>query len=143
MRSISFSVVFDKKVLLGRVAMFFYWIFDNIQILSQLKILNADPEFFGKWGMTNWSVSLVCNLIQFIRQLKQLNEQLAYFADIVSKNPEKKEAFKDQIKATKIARFDCSLNIIKTLGDILPAFKGASSLSLLRNHRQTRSVLCQ
>ena len=114
--------------------MFFYWIFDNLQILSQLKVFQGNSDRWGQWGMTGWSISLITNLIQFIRQLFQVNEQLKYYADIVSKNPEKKETFKDQIKAAKIQKFDLILNIIKTVGDILPAFKGASKRHSLRNH---------
>ena len=109
--------------------MFFYWGFDNIQILSNLKLIDANTDRWGQWGMTGWSISLITNFIQFIRQVLQVNEQLKYYADVVAKNPEKKEAFKDQIKAAKIQKFELTLNIIKTLGDMLPAFKGASRLN--------------
>lgn len=114
--------------------MFFYWACDNVQILSQLKIITGNADRWGQLGMTGWSISLVCNLIQFIRQLKQNSEQLSYYADIVAKNPEKKESFKDDIKKAKVKNVELILNLIKTVGDILPAFKGASKMISLRNH---------
>ena len=108
--------------------MFFYWIFDNIQIITQLKLRTGDAEYWGKLGMINWSISLVFNLIQYVRQLFQLNQNLKDYQDLIAKNPEKRESFKDNIKSVKQQRFDVILNLIKTFGDILPAFKGASMI---------------
>lgn len=113
-------------MLLGRVALFFYWICDNIQIITQLKLRKGDAEYWGRMGMLNWTISLVCNLIQFAREYMQANAQLAYFDSTILKNPEKKDSFKDQIKSFKQQRFNAILGLIKTVGDLLPAMNGAS-----------------
>ena len=115
--------------------MFFYWIFDNIQILSVLKLVEANADRWGQLGMLGWSISLTANLLQFIRQLFQVNGSLAEYAKRIVENPEKQEAFKEEIKKAKIQRFELMLNLIKTLGDILPAFKGASTFDLTQKSR--------
>ena len=117
-------------MLCSRVALFFYWACDNIQIITQLKLRKGDADYWGQMGMLNWFISLLCNLAQFIRQYLQATTQLTYYYKVVKESPEKKEAFRDQIKASKALKFDAILGIIKTVGDILPAAKGASTLSL-------------
>ena len=46
-----------------------YWIFDNLNILSKIKILNYDPKQMGKMGATFWLLALVTNMILLIKQL--------------------------------------------------------------------------
>jgi hypothetical protein len=55
---------------LGRVGLFGFWFFDNLQILSQIKFLKFDPEKFKKPAMSFWLISLVLNLINCFRNLK-------------------------------------------------------------------------
>ena len=112
-------------MLAGRVAMFVYWIFDNINLLCTLKLLKRDPEWFGKMGMFSWFVSLVLNLVQFFRTLHQINGQIKFYNDFCKKNPEKADTFKDDLKKYYKQRTEAILNLIKTLGDIFPSFKGS------------------
>lgn len=128
MKLISLPVIECDSVLLARVALFFYWIFDNLQALTQLKLRKGDAEYLGRLAMINWTISLLCNLVQFVRQYVQASSQLAYYEAAILKNPEKKDSFKDQISAMKNQRFSSILGLIKTFGDLLPAAKGASSL---------------
>jgi uncharacterized membrane protein YwzB len=123
-------------VLLARVALFFYWICDNLQIVTQLKLRKGDAEYWGQMGMINWTISLICNLIQFVREYMQASTQLIYYESAILKNPEKRDSFRDQIKAMKKQRFSAILGLIKTFGDLLPAAKGASTIiSNPRYHR--------
>lgn len=86
--------------------------------------------------MINWTISLICNLIQFVREYMQASTQLIYYESAILKNPEKRDSFRDQIKAMKKQRFSAILGLIKTLGDLLPAAKGASTIiSNPRYHR--------
>jgi hypothetical protein len=47
----------------------FYWFFDNLNILSKLKILKQDPKQMAKIGSTFWLLALVVNLILLIKSL--------------------------------------------------------------------------
>lgn len=117
-------------MLLSRVGLFVYWINDNIQILCALKLINGDAEYWNRMGMLSWWISLVLTLIQSVRTYMQQDAQLKYYVDFVGKNPEKKEAFKDQFKAAKAARTDALLNIVKTVGDLFTATKGSGKLNV-------------
>lgn len=79
-------------------------------------------------GMLNWTISLVANLIQLIRQYMQQSSQLKYYRELIATNPEKKDALKDQILKAKKDKGDTILNIIKTVGDLFPASKGAGKV---------------
>lgn len=46
-----------------------YWLFDNLNILSKIKILNYDPKSMAKWGATFWLLALLINLVHLIKQL--------------------------------------------------------------------------
>lgn len=46
-----------------------YWFFDNLNILSKIKILDFDSKKMAKWGATFWLLALLTNLILLIKQL--------------------------------------------------------------------------
>lgn len=46
-----------------------YWLFDNLNILSKIKILQHNPKKMGKYGATFWLLALLTNLILLIRNL--------------------------------------------------------------------------
>lgn len=60
-----------------------YWIFDNLNILSKIKILSYDSKAMGKWGATFWLLALLTNLILLVKQLlaniKKTTELKKYF----------------------------------------------------------------
>lgn len=124
-------------MLLSRAFLALYWLFDNIQIVTQLKIFDGDQEKWGKRGMFAWWLSLICNLVQFVRSYTQADAQLKYYIKIGRQNEEKKQAFAEQYKTAKKQKFDALLNIVKTIGDLFPATKGSGKLrSDLRSWRQ-------
>jgi hypothetical protein len=46
-----------------------YWFFDNLNILSKIKILGQDPKRMAKLGATCWLLALLTNLLLLIRNL--------------------------------------------------------------------------
>merc|ERR1712032_1321771 len=69
-------IVFD---ILSKVGFFFYWIFDNIQILSTIKFLSADPTFHAKLGALCWffgGLFAICRLVyDLVQELSKKNEE--------------------------------------------------------------------
>ena len=49
-----------------------YWIFDNLNILSKIKILNYDNKQMAKIGATFWLLALLTNLLLLLKNLKDL-----------------------------------------------------------------------
>lgn len=47
----------------------FYWLFDNLNILSKIKILNYDSKQMAKIGASFWLLGLLTNLILLIKNL--------------------------------------------------------------------------
>ena len=46
-----------------------YWIYDNLNILSKLKIIDTDPKKFAKTGAFFWLLALLTNLIAVVREI--------------------------------------------------------------------------
>lgn len=46
-----------------------YWLFDNLNILSKIKILNYDPKQMAKIGASFWLLGLLTNVILLIKNL--------------------------------------------------------------------------
>jgi peroxin-11B len=46
-----------------------YWFFDNLNILSKIKILSEDPKRMAKIGSTFWLLALVTNLALLVKSL--------------------------------------------------------------------------
>lgn len=46
-----------------------YWFFDNLNILSKIKILSEDPKKMAKLGATFWLLALVTNLALLLKTL--------------------------------------------------------------------------
>jgi hypothetical protein len=46
-----------------------YWFFDNLNILSKIKILKEDPKRMAKIGSTFWLLALLTNLLLLVKNL--------------------------------------------------------------------------
>lgn len=46
-----------------------YWFFDNLNILSKIKILNEDPKRMARIGASFWLLALVTNLVLLLKNL--------------------------------------------------------------------------
>ena len=54
-------------------------LFDNISILSTIKVLQKDPKKFGKIGMTFWFIALLSTLILTLRDLVRNHATIGYY----------------------------------------------------------------
>ena len=73
--------VTHKKALnvLSRLGFFFYWIFDNIQILGKVKYLNGvDVEKAGKRASFFWLMGLIFSIASVLIQMYETHLQEAY-----------------------------------------------------------------
>lgn len=52
-----------------RAAFMAYWFFDNLSILSKIKIINKEPKPFSKIGATFWLIALIVNLIVVLKDI--------------------------------------------------------------------------
>ena len=119
---------FEKFIqLASKTAMFFYWIFDNLGILTSVKFLKMNSGKLGKSAMTAWFVGIVFSLIYFLRKL-YLNLNSENRIKKSESNPQLAIESKIQIKKERQA---IVLGIIKNLGDLVPASNGANVPQLL------------
>ena len=58
--------------ILSRLGFFFYWIFDNIQILASIKFLNTDPNFHLKLASYGWLFGIVTSIVRQVMDLISL-----------------------------------------------------------------------
>ncbi len=74
--------------LLVRVGFLCYWIFDNLTILSKIKILDFDAKEMARTGANFWFLALLANLILTLKdliknykQIEQLRQYLKHNID--------------------------------------------------------------
>ena len=75
-----------KKLLniLSRIGFFFYWIFDNLQILAKVKFLEGvDKEKAGKRAAFFWLVGLLFSIALVIVQMVETAKEEAALAQEV------------------------------------------------------------
>jgi hypothetical protein len=53
-----------------------YWIFDNLNILSKLKLISQDPKQMAKMGATFWLLALITSLIIHLKSLIENVQQV-------------------------------------------------------------------
>jgi hypothetical protein len=88
---------------------FIYWLFDNIAILSKLKLLSFDVKATTKYAATGWFIGTILSTIKLLFELNNL---------LVLKNKEDPNN-KDPALNKKI--FNTYINIIGKIGDIFPS----------------------
>ncbi len=70
---------------LVRGSFMIYWLFDNLAILSKIKVLEKDPKPYGKLGASFWLLALVFNLILVVKDsiacLQKLEHLKRYFSN--------------------------------------------------------------
>ena len=53
--------------LITRIGFFFYWIFDNLAILSKIKVLSFETKPLSRKGASCWFIALLATLILTIK----------------------------------------------------------------------------
>jgi peroxin-11B len=102
-----------------------YWFFDNLNILSKIKILSHDPKKMAKWGSTFWLLALVTNLALLIRNLMGNTHSLKKTKKYGSMTDEEAKDRGKEIRGLLAKRRLIVLNIVKVVGDIIPAGHGS------------------
>ena len=62
--------------LITRVGFLLYWMFDNLAILSKIKVLSFDAKSIGKKGSTCWFIALFSTLILTIKDLFLISKKI-------------------------------------------------------------------
>jgi hypothetical protein len=74
-------VIFE---ILSRFGFFFYWIFDNLQILSSIKFINGNPASLLKSASLCWFIAIIFGLAKNIYDLLELLKEKSKVVDITS-----------------------------------------------------------
>lgn len=107
--------------LLARSSFFIYWIFDNLSILSKIRVLQVDAKTWSKPGMTAWMIGILFSLVMLVRNLLNSYAQESQLRSAPSKGAETTEKLDKLLAARKVT----ILNILKNLGDFMPASTGS------------------
>ena len=100
--------------LLTRACFGGYWIFDNIVVLSSIKVLKYDAKKMNKIGATFWFFALLFSIIGAVIKLVDLSEKQSALA-----KKEDSEDKKKGIKQIERAKFEAILVLIKCNGDLI------------------------
>ena len=74
--------------ILSKLGFFFYWIFDNIQILANIKFINADGAYHLKIASWGWFLGIVFGLAKNLIDLGDLiKEKQKKGGEDKAKNP--------------------------------------------------------
>lgn len=103
---------------LSKFGYFFYWIFDNLGIMSRLKLVNLDSTNMNKYAALSWFAGTVLVL------MKQLIDLNVLLSDKKKQDPSKTDEALDK----KI--FNLYINILGKVGDVFPSAQG-SNISVL------------
>lgn len=103
---------------LSKFGYFFYWIFDNLGIMSRLKLVNLDSTNMNKYAALAWFAGTVLVL------MKQLIDLNVLLSDKKKQDPSKTDEALDK----KI--FNLYINILGKVGDVFPSAQG-SNISVL------------
>lgn len=98
---------------LSRSFFFVYWILDNLVILSQIKFIRYETKPIAKASSTAWFFGILLGLISQVRQLVVLYTDMAKCSDST------------KLKNLEIKKSNLTMNLVKSLGDIMPAANGS------------------
>ena len=104
-----------------RVVMCGYWIFDNLNVLSQIKFVNLDAKKMAKYGSIFWFISIILTIAQCLMKLAALSKKEAGLLKKEKTAETQKEI--GQLKAMKMNEI---LTLVKQHGDIITASSGAN-----------------
>ena len=116
---------FDLILNIGaRLGFGLYWLFDNLQILSQVKMINKQPADFAKPAMFFWWCGNVFNFIAAIKKLQAIAKEVGLKRELIAKDPSKRDEFKARFDALKTQRDAAIRMLIKSCGDLVTSSAG-------------------
>lgn len=104
--------------ILTRSTYFFYWIFDNLQYLSQIKFLKLDPIPLGKKSNMAWFIAVIFTLISLIRNLSMNYTKETKIRHSADPNL---QTTKQSLDILKKKRTEIIMNLVKNFGDFIPS----------------------
>ena len=112
------------------VRLFFgvYWIFDNLNILSKIKILSYDSKKMGKMGATFWLLALLTNLVLLIKQFIANAEKIGSMSKYGSTSENEVKEKSKELKGLLAKKKGIVMNIVKVAGDIIPSGQASEVL---------------
>ena len=108
----------------ARLGFFGYWIFDNLQILAQVKMINKQPADFLKPASFFWWLGNVFNFITAVKKLKSIDREVASKGELIAKDPSKKDEFKARFEVLKDQRNAAIRMLLKSCGDLVTSSVG-------------------
>ena len=108
----------------ARLGFLLYWVFDNLSILSKLKVLKSDAKTFFKPSMFFWWVGILFTIINTFRKIKNFKAQAKKLIEATKADPEKKAENDKALAAIKNKIFACQKTLIKMFGDSIPSGAG-------------------
>ena len=120
-----------KKVLniLARLGFFFYWIFDNLQILSKVKFLEGvDKEKAGKRAAFFWLIGLLFSIAATVISIIETAKDEAALVAEQRRGLEgaQDQAFREKKRGIAKRKLENTLNLLKNLGDTVTATQALS-----------------
>jgi hypothetical protein len=101
--------------ILSKLGFFFYWIFDNIQILANIKFINADGAYHLKIASWGWFLGIVFGLAKNLIDL----------CDLIKEKQKKGDENKAKDPKIDFLILKTMVEISGKLGDLLVASNGA------------------
>jgi hypothetical protein len=114
----------------ARIAYGSFWLFDNLGILSKLKLLRKSQLTMTIAAMLSWFVGLILTIIISLRKLIRLRGESARIRATLKSYPDRKPMYETEIQKNKAQTRAAFLSIIKSIGDLFPSGIG-SGLTLL------------
>ena len=121
-------------MVLARLGYFSFWLFDNMAILSKIKVLRKNVMTMTLSAMLSWFVSLLLTVIIQLRKLQRLRTKAQRIRSVLKTNPEKKPSFEADLVALRKDFRTVYLTIIKCFGDMFPSALGSGLTLLMGNH---------
>ena len=107
-----------------RIGFFGYWLFDNLQILAQVKMINRQPSEFMKPAMFFWWLGNVFNLISALKKLKAIAKEVGFKRELIAKDPAKRDEFKARLEMLREQKSAAVRLLIKSCGDLVTSSAG-------------------
>lgn len=111
--------------ILGRLGFLFYWIFDNIAILSKVKYLQGvDTSLAAKRAATFWLIGLVFSIALTLVQMYDTAQEEAFYKGRKKQfagDEKKLQETTEKLHQLNKKKVENVLNLLKNLGDTVTA----------------------
>ena len=112
--------------ILSRLFFAGYWFFDNLVILCIVKFFKQEAKKYNKIGMWFWFLALITGLSQSIKSFIFLNQrEKRILKNLGEAKEDEIESKRKLLRQIRLQKKDQLLNILKQLGDLIPASQGS------------------